>query len=108
MNVRVTVIGRRFVILTLCFMFIHTCNRYVCANLITRSTQEEHETSCKQQHFNQSQYQIPETFFVNSQIDAQLFMYVYVHSLHVSGSHVPIIKRIIVSMRHMVYVTLCR
>ena len=29
-------------------------------------------------------------------------------SIHVSGSHVPIIRRIVVSVRHMVYVTLCR
>ena len=33
--------------------------------------------------------------FVNNQIDAQFFfMYVYFYSLHVSGSHVPIIGRI--------------
>ena len=35
-------------------------------------------------------------------------MCVYFYSLHVSGSHVPIIRRIIVSMRHLVYVTLCK
>ena len=29
-------------------------------------------------------------------------------SLYVSGSHVPIIRRIIVPIRHLVYVTLCR
>jgi len=40
--------------------------------------------------------------------DAQFFVYVYFYSLHVSGIHVPIIRRIIVSMRHLVYVTLCR
>ena len=34
---------------------------------------------------------------VNNQLD---------YSLHVSGSHVPIIGRIIVSMRYLVYVTL--
>ena len=45
---------------------------------------------------------------VNNQSDAQFFMYAYLYSLHVSGSHVPIIRRIIVSMRHLVYVTLCR
>ena len=39
---------------------------------------------------------------VNNQLDAQFFMYVYFYSLHVSGSHVPIIRRIIVSMRHLV------
>jgi len=34
--------------------------------------------------------------FVNNQLDAQFFfMYVYFYSLHVSGSHVPIIRRII-------------
>jgi hypothetical protein len=33
--------------------------------------------------------------FVNNQLDAQFFfMYVYFCSLHVSGSHVPIIRRI--------------
>jgi hypothetical protein len=33
--------------------------------------------------------------FLNDQLDAQLFfIYVYVYSLHVSGSHVPIIRRI--------------
>jgi len=33
--------------------------------------------------------------FVNNQLDTQLFfMYVYFCSLHVSGSHVPIIRRI--------------
>ena len=39
-------------------------------------------------------------------LDAQFFMYVYVYFLHVSGSHVPIIRRIIVSVRPLVYVTL--
>ena len=43
--------------------------------------------------------------FVNNQLDAQFFfIYVYFHSLHVSGSHVPTIRRII-SVRHLVYVT---
>jgi len=33
--------------------------------------------------------------FVNDQLDAQFFfMYVYFYSLHVSGSHLPIIRRI--------------
>jgi len=40
-----------------------------------------------------------------NQLDAQFFMYVYFYSLHVSGSHVPVIRRIIVSMQHLVYVT---
>jgi hypothetical protein len=32
---------------------------------------------------------------INNQLDAQFFfMYVYFYSLHVSGSHVPIIRRI--------------
>ena len=44
---------------------------------------------------------------VNNQPDAQFLMYVYFCSLHVSGSHVPIIRRIIVSMRHLFCVTLC-
>ena len=45
---------------------------------------------------------------INNQLDTQFFMYVYFFSLHVSSSHVPITRRIIVSMRHMVCVTLCR
>jgi len=45
--------------------------------------------------------------FVNNELDEQFFMYVYFYSLHVSGNHMPIIRRIIVSMRHLVYVTLC-
>jgi hypothetical protein len=45
---------------------------------------------------------------VNNQLDTQFFIYVYFYSLHVSGSHVHIIRRIIVSVRHLVYVTLCR
>ena len=44
----------------------------------------------------------------NNQLDAQFFMCVYFYSLHVSGSHVPIIRRIIVSMRRLIYVALCR
>jgi len=37
-----------------------------------------------------------EYFFINNQLDAQFFfhIYVYFYSLHVSGSHVPIIRRI--------------
>jgi hypothetical protein len=36
-----------------------------------------------------------ESFFANNQLDVQFFfMYVYFYSLHVSGSHVPIIRRI--------------
>ena len=50
----------------------------------------------------------PGMVLVNNLLDAQFFMYVYFYSLHVSGSHVPIIRRIIVSMRHLVYVTVCR
>jgi len=42
---------------------------------------------------------------LNNQLDAQFFMYVYFYSVHVSGSHVHIIRRIIVSMRPLVYVT---
>jgi len=49
----------------------------------------------------------PGMIFVNKEFDAQFFMYVYFYSLHVSGSHVPITRRIVVSMRHLVYVTLC-
>jgi len=50
----------------------------------------------------------PLPILVNNQIHAQFFMHVYFYSLHVSGSHVPIIRRIIVSTRHLVCVTLCR
>ena len=50
----------------------------------------------------------PAMIFVNIQLEAQFFIYVYFYSLHVSGSHVPIIRRIIVSVRHLVYATLCR
>ena len=49
----------------------------------------------------------PGMILVNNQLDVQFFMYVYFYSLRVSGSHVPIIRRIIVSMRHLVYVTPC-
>jgi len=45
---------------------------------------------------------------VNNQLDIQFFMYVYFYFVHVSGSHVSIIRRIIVSMRYLVYITLCR
>jgi len=49
----------------------------------------------------------PGTTPANNQLDAQFFMYVYFYYLHVSGSYVSIIRRITVSMRHLVYVTLC-
>ena len=44
--------------------------------------------------------------FVNIQLDAQFFMYVYLHSLHVSVSHVSIIRGIILSMRNW-FMSLC-
>jgi len=44
---------------------------------------------------------------VNKQLDTHFFMYIYFYSVHVSGSYVPVIRRIIVSVRHLVYVTLC-
>jgi len=47
---------------------------------------------------------------VDNQLDAHFFfMYVYVHfySVHVSDSYVSIIRRIIVSMRHLAYATPC-
>ena len=50
----------------------------------------------------------PGMIFVYNQLDAQFFLYVYFYSLNVSGSHVSIIRGIIVSKRHLVYVTLCR
>jgi len=43
----------------------------------------------------------PCMILVNNQLDAQIFMHVYFYSLHVSGSHMPIIRRIIVSMSGM-------
>ena len=46
--------------------------------------------------------------FVNNQLDAHFFfMYVYFCSLHVSGSHVPIIRRIN-CIKNLVYVTVYR
>ena len=49
----------------------------------------------------------PGFILVNSQLDANFFMYVYFYSLRVSGSHVSIIRRITVSI-YLVYITLCR
>jgi len=49
----------------------------------------------------------PLDVLVNNQLDAQFF-HVCLYPLHVSGSHVPIIRRIVVSVRHLVYVTLCK
>jgi len=47
--------------------------------------------------------------FVSNQLHAQFFfMYVYFYSPHVLGSHVPIIRRINLSIRQLVYVTLYR
>ena len=48
----------------------------------------------------------PGMILINNQINVQIFMYVYCCSLHGSGSHVPTIRRIIVSIRHLVYITL--
>ena len=56
----------------------------------------------------QTQATLTRMILVNNQLDKQFFMYVYFYSVHVSGSHVPIIRRIIVSVRRLVYVTLCR
>jgi len=36
----------------------------------------------------------PGMILVNNQLDAQFFIYVYLYSLHVSGSYVSIIRRI--------------
>jgi len=44
---------------------------------------------------------------VNNQLDAQFFLYVYFYSPNVSVIHVPIIRRITVSIRHLLYATLC-
>ena len=45
--------------------------------------------------FTQHQVSLNSFFFVNKQLDAQFFfMYVYYYSVHVLGSHVPIIRRI--------------
>jgi len=47
--------------------------------------------------------------FVNNQLDVHFFfIYVYFYSLHVSGSMCPSSGEIIVSIRHLVYVTLYR
>ena len=47
--------------------------------------------------------------FVNNQPDAKLFfMYVNFYFLQFSDSYFSIIRRIIVSLRHLVYVPLCR
>jgi len=51
----------------------------------------------------QVKHQTFKFILVNNQLDTQFFMYVYFYSLHVSDSHVPIIRRIIVSMRHLIY-----
>jgi len=48
----------------------------------------------------------PGMILVNNELDAQFFMYIYLYSLRVSGSHVPIIRRVTVSMRRLVY-SLC-
>ena len=50
----------------------------------------------------------PGMILAHNQLDPQFFIYVYFYSLHVSGSHVPIIRRIIATIRHLVYVTLYR
>ena len=44
----------------------------------------------------------PGMILVNNQLEALFFMYVYFYSLYVSGSHVPIIRGIIVPVRHLV------
>jgi len=46
-------------------------------------------------YFNNITYK-PVVILVNNELDAQFFMYVYLYSLHVSGSHVANIRRIIV------------
>jgi len=46
------------------------------------------------------------SILVNNQLDAQFFIYVYFYSVYDSGSHVSIIRIIIVSIRHLAYVTL--
>jgi hypothetical protein len=47
------------------------------------------------QLFYSNAVQYPTTVLVNNQLDAQfVFLYDYFYSLHVSGSHVPITRRI--------------
>jgi len=41
----------------------------------------------------QTQAKLTRMILVNNQLDAQFFIYIYFYSLHVSGSHVPIIRR---------------
>ena len=45
---------------------------------------------------NGKQNKRPIIILVNNKLDAQFFVYIYFYSLHVSGSHVTIIRRIIV------------
>ena len=64
----------------------NTCN-FHCTLLLPRSVQSAFSNSVLPR-FNY-------IIFANNQLEAQLFfMYVYFYSLHVSGSHVPIIRRI--------------
>ena len=49
-----------------------------------------------------------DTWFMSLCVDDRLVCRSICYSLHVSGSHVPIIRRIIVSVRHLVNFTLCR
>ena len=50
----------------------------------------------------------PEQFLVNNQLDEQ-FLCIFISILYMlRSSHVPIIRKIIVSMGYLIYVTLCR
>ena len=80
------------------FMSLCVDDRLICRSIC----------SCIPDSLNAISPQELHIILVNTHLDAQIFFYVYLYSLHVSGSHVPIIRRIIVSMRHLVYVTLCR
>jgi len=47
-------------------------------------------------------------WFMSLCVDDRLVRIPDGHPLHASGSHVPIMRRVIVSMRNVVYVALCR
>jgi len=112
MCVYVCVCGVCLCVCGLCVWCVCLCVWCVCLCVCgERERERERET----QKGSDTLCSIPQliTYFpclnlLNNQLEAQFFMYVYFHSLHVSHSHVPIISRIIVSMRHLVYVTLCR
>ena len=63
--------------------------------MLTKRLNIKVHTRCKTQMYHKH-LEIPfETIFANNQLEARFFfMYIYFCSLRVSGSHVPIIRRI--------------